>query len=157
LLLLLVAAALHLGFQLTVTVLVYPAFAEVPTQQWRAHHVRHSRRITPVVIVVYGLLSVACGWVLLDRPGVLTVAAVGACTLAGGLTATVAAPAQADLPPGAIVGPCVGCCWLTSCGWHQPPWRWPALSPRPSTPSPCRRSRPGLARKSSEGHNPVRP
>ncbi len=100
LLLLLVAAALHLGFQLTVTALVYPAFAEVPTQQWRAHHVRHSRRITPVVIIVYGLLSVACGWVLLDRPGVLTVAAVGACMLAGGLTATVAAPAHGRLGSG---------------------------------------------------------
>lgn len=100
LLILLVAAALHLGFQLTVTTLVYPAFAEVPTQQWRAHHDRHSRRIAPVVIVVYGLLLVACGWVLLVQPGVLTVAAVGACVLAGGLTATVAAPAHGRLGSG---------------------------------------------------------
>ena len=50
------AAALHAGFQVTVTVLVYPALAGRSAAEWSAAHTRHSRAITPVVAVVYGAL-----------------------------------------------------------------------------------------------------
>ena len=97
LLALIVTTALHLGFQLVVTVLVYPALADVPETSWRQHHDRHSRRITPLVVVVYGSLALACGWVLGSGPTVTEVIAVGACAMAGGLTAVVAAPAHGRL------------------------------------------------------------
>lgn len=94
---LLVATAVHAGFQLAVTMLVYPAFAAVPDQQWSEQHERHSRRITPVVVVVYGPLLLAGGWVLLTGPTLLAGLAVGAAAVASGLTAAVAVPAHARL------------------------------------------------------------
>ncbi len=96
-LLLLIATAVHLGFQLVVTALVYPAFAEVPDRQWAVHHDRHSSRIGPLVVGVYGLLVVACGWALVTGPGPWEVAAVAACAAAGAVTAGVAAPAHGRL------------------------------------------------------------
>lgn len=100
LLALIVTTALHLGFQLVVTVLVYPALADVPGPSWREHHDRHSRRITPLVVVVYGFLALACGWVLGSGPTMTEVIAIGACAVAGGLTAVVAAPAHGRLGRG---------------------------------------------------------
>ena len=43
----------HLGFQLTVDLVVYPALGEVPREAWFVAHDRHSRRITPVVALIY--------------------------------------------------------------------------------------------------------
>jgi TRAP-type uncharacterized transport system fused permease subunit len=72
------AAAVHLGFQLTVSFVVYPALADEPESRWRAVHDAHSRRITPVVVVVYGFLVVACGWTLVTGPDAWAVVAVAA-------------------------------------------------------------------------------
>ena len=91
------ATALHLGFQLVVTVLVYPALARVPADRWPVEHIQHSRRVTPVVGVVYGLLLVAGASVLVARPSgaqVASLVAVGAAML---VTATVAAPVHSRL------------------------------------------------------------
>ena len=64
----LAATALHAGFQATVSTLVYPALARVPADRWSAEHDRHSRRITPLVGVVYVLLAGCTGWLLaVDR------------------------------------------------------------------------------------------
>src|SRR3712207_7268377 len=41
------ATAAHLGFQATVTAVVYPALARTPAPQWAAAHRAHSRAITP--------------------------------------------------------------------------------------------------------------
>lgn len=57
-----VASALHLGFQLTVTMVVYPALARVDDAGWSAAHSRHSRAITPLVVLVYGTLVLAGTW-----------------------------------------------------------------------------------------------
>ena len=91
------ATALHAGFQLTVTLLVYPGFADAPPQRWAAHHAAHGRRITPLVGVVYAALIVACGAALVGSPTpaqLVSVASVGAVLL---VTATVAVPAHRRL------------------------------------------------------------
>ncbi|MEU8615032.1 hypothetical protein AB0C29_44310 [Actinoplanes sp. NPDC048791] len=99
-LILLAAAALHLGFQLTVSLVVYPALADAPESAWREIHDAHSRRITPVVVVVYGLLVVACGWAVLAGPDAWTIVSVAAAAVAGLLTAFGAAPTHGRLGRG---------------------------------------------------------
>jgi hypothetical protein len=97
---LLAAAALHLGFQLTVSFVVYPALADEPEPRWREVHQAHSRRITRVVVLAYGLLAVACGWALLSGPDGWTIVSVGAAAVAGLLTAFGAAPTHSRLGRG---------------------------------------------------------
>ena len=50
---LLLVAAAHLGFQLTVSLAVYPALREVDADAWPVAHERHSRRIAPLVGALY--------------------------------------------------------------------------------------------------------
>ena len=57
---LLASTALHAGFQLKVTLVVYPALADVQPNLWAAAHARHSRRITPLVALVYGGALTCC-------------------------------------------------------------------------------------------------
>ncbi|WP_295696799.1 hypothetical protein [Lapillicoccus sp.] len=86
-----VAAALHLGFQLAVTVLVYPALARVAPGDWSTSHDAHSRRIVPLVGLTYAALLGSGVWALAAAPlsvG-LVVALVGAATAL--LTTTFAA------------------------------------------------------------------
>jgi hypothetical protein len=97
---LLAASTLHLGFQLTVSFVVYPALADEPESRWRAVHEAHSRRITRVVVLAYGLLVGACGWALLSGPDGWTIVSVGAAAIAGLLTAFGAAPAHGRLGRG---------------------------------------------------------
>ena len=99
-LVLLTAAAAHLGFQLAVSGVVYPALAREPAERWSEVHRAHSRRITPVVIAVYGLLAVGCGWALLSGPGFWTLIAVGASAFAALVTAAGAAPTHSRLGAG---------------------------------------------------------
>ena len=97
---LLAATCLHAGFQLTVTVLVYPALARVPVGSWAVEHDRHSRRITPLVAVVYaGVLVTAVG-ALLTSPSYAVGLAVAGNALTLGLTAAVAAPLHGRLGRG---------------------------------------------------------
>ncbi len=89
------AAALHAGFQLVVTFVVYPAFASVRDEDWTTYHANHTRRVLPVVAVVYGLLAASCLWVLVtgpERAG--SWVALGASATAALVTAAVAAPAH---------------------------------------------------------------
>ena len=97
---LLAAAAAHAGFQLTVTALVYPALARVPPGRWAAAHAAHSRAITPLVVLVYGVLAVTGGWALLSGPDPWTWAALAALAVAGLTTAFAAAPAHGRLAAG---------------------------------------------------------
>ena len=97
---LLVAAALHAGFQLTVTVLVYPVLAATPAADWPAVHARHSRRIVPLVAVVYLAVAVTAAGALLVDPQPAVALAVAASALAPGLTAAVAAPLHGRLGAG---------------------------------------------------------
>ena len=92
-----VAAALHAGFQLTVTVVVYPALARTPAAVWPQAHAAHCRRTGAVVALVYGTLLAAWVRVLLagELPG-SWVAAVGS-LLTVATTATVAAPTHTRL------------------------------------------------------------
>lgn len=93
------AAALHAGFQLTVTVLVYPALAEVPPDRWTGAHARHSRRIAPLVGVVYAALLVSGVAAALDGPGALGWVALALTAGALAVTATLAAPLHGRLTP----------------------------------------------------------
>lgn len=83
------------------TLVVYPALVAVDSRAWQAAHDAHGRAITPVVVLTYGLLLLACLWALVtmpDSPGVW-VAATGA-ALSMGATALVAAPAHGALSGG---------------------------------------------------------
>jgi hypothetical protein len=95
---LLAASALHAGFQLVVTVVVYPALVDTPSRSWGAVHAAHSRRMTVVVTPVYLAVAVACLWVLLAGPYRLPlVVAVAGHASAALSTAVVAAPAHGRL------------------------------------------------------------
>ena len=93
------AAALHLGFQLTVTLVVYPALVRAP--DWERAHPAHTRAITPIVVLVYGVLALAGLWALVSTwpdPWVL-VSAVGAAVSVLS-TALVAGPTHGRLGEG---------------------------------------------------------
>jgi hypothetical protein len=94
---LLAAAALHAGFQLTVTAIVYPALASTADHDWAAAHGRHSRRIAPVVAPVYGAAVVACALAATADPSPGTWVAVAGTAVAIVVTATVAAPLHGRL------------------------------------------------------------
>ena len=94
------AAAIHFGFQTTVTALVYPALSRVPAEQWASAHRAHSRGITPVVAVVYGALALTGVWSLFSGPGGWTLAALAAVGLTVLVTAAIAAPAHGRLANG---------------------------------------------------------
>lgn len=95
---LLLVAAAHLGFQLTVDLVVYPALGDVPREAWTVAHDRHSRRITPVVVLVYPPLVLLLGWTALAEPSDAgTWVAVAGGLLAVATTAAVAAPTHGRL------------------------------------------------------------
>jgi len=95
---LLLVAAAHLGFQLTVDLVVYPALGDVPEEAWAAAHDQHSRRIVPLVVALYPPLVLLLGWAAATEPR-----SVGTwLALIGGLltvatTAAVAAPTHGRL------------------------------------------------------------
>lgn len=91
------AAALQAGFQVTVTVLVYPALAARSADEWSAAHLRHSRAITPVVAVVYGALVVTGVALVVAGPDPAGWIALASAAAAMGLTAFLAAPAHGRL------------------------------------------------------------
>jgi Domain of unknown function (DUF1772) len=65
---LLLVAAGHLGFQLTVSLVVYPALGEVGDESWRAAHERHARRIAPLVGAIYVPLVLVLAWTVASEP-----------------------------------------------------------------------------------------
>lgn len=95
---LLAASGLHLGFQLVVTTVVYPALAAVPPAEWERAHAAHTRRILPAVVFVYLVVAAACLDILiagLYTPA--TVIALAGHALAGLTTAVLAAPQHGRL------------------------------------------------------------
>jgi hypothetical protein len=100
---LLLVAAAHLGFQLTVAAVVYPALREVRDDAWSGAHERHSRRIAPLVGVLYVPLVTCLVWTAAAEP----LAAGTWLALTGGAlsvltTAVLAAPTHsrlATVPP----------------------------------------------------------
>ncbi len=99
--LLLVATAVHLGFQVSVTLLVYPALGRVGAASWPVAHAAHSRAIVPLVVVVYGTLVLSGTAAALTTPDDVWVWLAGAASLAAGLvTALRAAPLHGRLAQG---------------------------------------------------------
>ena len=94
---LLAAVALHAGFQLTVTVIVYPALASTPGDDWSEAHARHSRRIAPLVALVYGAAVVGCALAAAADPSPGTWVALAGTAVAILVTATMAAPLHGRL------------------------------------------------------------
>lgn len=94
------ASFLHLGFQAVVTVLVYPTFARIPDDDWGRAHAAHSRRIAPLVVVVYAGLAVAgVAWVR-GGTGLAGAVSVTCAVLTVAVTAVLAAPAHVRLGEG---------------------------------------------------------
>lgn len=98
-------AGVHAGFQLVVMVLVYPGFREVPADGWAGFHAAHSRRIAPLVGVVYVALVAGCAWGLLATPEAWTVVAAGIAGATVLVTAALAAPLHGRLDRGRDAGP----------------------------------------------------
>lgn len=95
------ASALHAGFQLAVSTLVYPALAGQSPERFAAAHDAHSRRVTPLVGLVYASVIASAAMALTelrgDRPRVAVTAALTAQAVALGTTAAVAAPLHGRL------------------------------------------------------------
>lgn len=100
--LLLAATWAHLGFQVTVSTLVYPVLAATPPAAWRQAHDRHSRVITPTVGAVYAALLLGTAASLSTAAGAAVVVAAAGVALSLGTTALVAAPLHGRL---ATAGP----------------------------------------------------
>lgn len=97
--LLLGATWLHLGFQLTVSMVVYPELRRTP--DWEGAHPAETRAITPLVAVVYLALLASAAWVLVDGiPDAATVVALAGVAVSVGTTALVAAPLHGRLAHG---------------------------------------------------------
>lgn len=95
---LLAVSAFHAGFQVVVSVVVYPALADVPADRWAWAHDRHSRRIVTVVAVLYPVLVAVCVWALAHGPfDVPRGTAITANLVAVAVTAGVAAPLHGAL------------------------------------------------------------
>lgn len=101
---LIAGTALHAGFQLTVTVLVYPALFRVPARDWPAAHARHSRAITPLVALVYGSATLVAVVAVIREPSAGRIVALAGTVAAGLVTAGVAAPAHGALGRGRTPG-----------------------------------------------------
>jgi hypothetical protein len=97
---LVVAGAVHLGFQLTVTVLVYPSLARVGPDDWSAAHERHSRAIVPLVVLVYGALVLTGSWALVSARSPWVLASLIGAGLSLLTTALIAAPLHGRLAAG---------------------------------------------------------
>ncbi len=96
---LLAAACLHLGFQLTVTMVVYPALVRAP--DWATAHALHTRRITPLVALLYGALVTTGAWGLVDDLSCTgTWVGVGGAAASILVTALVAGPTHGRLSAG---------------------------------------------------------
>jgi hypothetical protein len=87
-----VVGAAHAAFQLTVSVVVYPALASVGADRFAVAHDAHSRRIVLLVAPLYAALVVVCGWAVVADPRPLVLAAVAAHGAAVLTTALLAAP-----------------------------------------------------------------
>ena len=97
---LLAASAAHAGFSVVVTVVVYPALADVARgspRQWAARHDAHSRRIGAVVAPLYLLVAAACVWTLATGPQGWAWVALTGNALAALVTAVRAAPTHGRL------------------------------------------------------------
>ncbi len=94
---LLAAVALHAGFQVTVTALVYPALASTSDDGWAQAHARHSRRIAPLVALVYGAAVLACALAATADPSLGIWVALAGTAVAILVTATIAAPLHGRL------------------------------------------------------------
>jgi hypothetical protein len=88
----LAAAAVHAGFQATVTLVVYPTLSHVRAAHWRQAHDRHLHDVRPLVAVAYlALVATGVWWLGVDWSA-LPIVAVVLAALAMASTAALAAP-----------------------------------------------------------------
>lgn len=92
-----IVAGLHLGFQATVTLVVYPALAAEPGDHWTAAHRAHTRRITPIVALVYAAVLALVAWAPAAGASPLAWVALVAHGAAMVVTAVAAAPLHGRL------------------------------------------------------------
>ncbi len=90
--LLLVATALHVGFQVTLSVVVYPALVQIPPASWRTAHGNYWLRVVPLIALVYVLAALACAGVLFTGATASAWVASVATTTTIGLTVLAAIP-----------------------------------------------------------------
>jgi hypothetical protein len=93
----LTAAAVHAGFQATVTSVVYPTLSHVRPAHWRQAHDRQVRAVRPLVLGSYVALAATAVWWLVVDWSVLAAVAVALAGLAMAVTVLVAVPAHRRL------------------------------------------------------------
>lgn len=93
-----VVAAVHAGFQVTVSAVVYPVLADRTGPDFAAAHTDHSRRIVRLVGPLYLAVLAVGAWVVVAAPlGPAVLVALGAQAVVLLTTAAVAAPAHGAL------------------------------------------------------------
>jgi len=95
--LLLVAAGLHVGLELVVHLVVYPALADSsggPVTDARRAHQTHMRRMSVAVAPVYGLLAIATVGLVVVDPTPFRLACLGLVVATFAVTALAAVPAH---------------------------------------------------------------
>ncbi len=95
--LLVAASAAHAGFSVVVSVVVYPALADAPGEDWARRHAAHSRRIAWVVAPLYLLVAAACVLALVTGPQGWAWVALAGNAAAALVTAALAAPTHGRL------------------------------------------------------------
>ncbi len=94
---LLLASGAHVGLELVVHLVVYPALADASagqTSSARAGHQQHMRRMSVAVAPVYGLLVLSTGAVVVSDPSPLAVAAAAVVVMTLAVTGGFAVPAH---------------------------------------------------------------
>lgn len=100
----LVLVCTYAGFQWTVQVVVYPQFARVPVDRFAAYELAHQRRVSWLVVPLFGgLVLTTAGLVTLRPDGVPPAVAAGAAALLAallGVTGLLAVPLHRKLSTG---------------------------------------------------------
>ena len=93
-----VVSALHAGFQVTVSAVVYPVLADRAGPDFTAAHTDHSRRIVRLVAPLYLAVLAVGAWVVVAAPlGPAVLVALGAQAVVLLTTAAAAAPTHGAL------------------------------------------------------------
>lgn len=115
-----VVAALHAGFQGTVSTVVYPALAKVEPGEWQVKQEAHRYAIVPMVGVCYlGALGALAWCLVTDVTSIGVWVALAGFALSMGTTALVAAPTHGKLMAGhdaALVSRLLRSDWVRTIG-----------------------------------------
>jgi hypothetical protein len=105
----------------TVQLIIYPAFASIARDRFRAWHARYTRSVTYIVLPLMLAQASLLGCVVASRPGVGNVAAAAMVAIAWLTTFLVSVPAHEALqqrgPDDVVIRRLVGTNWIRTVAW----------------------------------------